>query len=193
MVKMQLDLLTRAPLRDRTNARVETTATLVMHTIQSARSLMFDLSPPMLHEIGLGASLEWLAEQLQRDHQLAIGVRVRTASLHLPLTEDMRTILFLVIRELLLNVVKHAHARAARVTLSCDDTAITAVVSDNGCGFSPGAIAARDDGSFGLFSVRERLRQYGGSLRIASRPGRGTVITIAVPVPAVSSPTPPAA
>lgn len=187
MIKMQLDLLLRAPVHERVNARITPVADMVAHSIQSARSLMFDLSPPMLHELGLVACIEWLAEQLQAEHGVAVSVRVRGADRALLLNETLRTILFLVIRELLLNVMKHAAARAARVTLVRDTRHVIATVTDNGCGFSPDAIVPRNGGSFGLFNVRERLRQCGGTIRIMSRPGRGSMVTVAVPLPASSS------
>jgi signal transduction histidine kinase len=94
--------------------------------------------------------------------------------------------LFRAVRELLFNVVKHAQVRDARVQLGHDaDSRIRIVVSDDGAGFEPDVVRAREGtaGSFGLFSVRERLESLGGQLEVDSAPGRGASIILLGPPP----------
>jgi signal transduction histidine kinase len=150
--------------------------------ISYTRTLIFRLSPPVLYELGLEAAVEWLAAQFRSRHELAI--EVRDDKQPKPLGEDMRTALFQSIRELLFNVVKHAGCNRAVVTLARSDGMITVTVQDQGAGFDPATVAsdAQRPGKLGLFSVRERIDLLGGSLDIASAPGRGTRITITAPL-----------
>jgi signal transduction histidine kinase len=100
--------------------------------------------------------------------------------------EETRVVLFRSVRELLVNVVKHAKVATARVQLDTTiDGRARIVVSDTGAGFNPEALRAWDgtSGGFGLFSVRERLEALGGRLDIDSAPSRGARFTIVGPPP----------
>ena len=95
--------------------------------------------------------------------------------------QDMRVLLFQIIRELLFNVVKHALVEEATVTLRDGaDGQLIITVSDEGWGFDVGAATAAHAGGFGLFSVRERLALFGGQLTIISAPGAGTQVTLTI-------------
>jgi len=150
--------------------------------IKAARSLTGELSPPVLHENGLAVGLEWLGGQMLEKHGVDVEISAdRDAE---PASEVVRLFLFGAVRELLLNVVKHAGVRRARVDLrraSSDQVAVS--VSDEGVGFDAASIersgAAR--GSFGLFSLRERLDHIGGRMEMDSAPGHGSRVTIVVP------------
>jgi PAS domain S-box-containing protein len=149
--------------------------------IRSTRELTFELSLPILYEMGLEEAVEWLAEQFQDQYGLAVAVS--RDELPKPLAEGARVLLFRLIRELLTNVVKHARAQQALIALRRQDDHLQIRLTDNGIGFHPdqktltGGITG-----FGLFSVRERLSHLGGSLEVRSAPGQGTRITITVPL-----------
>ena len=146
------------------------------------RSLTFELSPPLLYELGLEAALEWLAEQLQAEHGLHIGVA--SDGQPAPLSDEVRALAFRSVRELLLNVVKHARARTARVTLQRQGDNLHLEVADDGVGFDPVQrnAAARQTAAFGHFSVRERLDFVGGSFEVDAAPGRGTRAVLVIPI-----------
>jgi signal transduction histidine kinase len=93
----------------------------------------------------------------------------------------MRVLLFQVVRELLFNVVKHADTDRALVTLDDEDGTLVITVEDEGRGFDPDTLEPKTEGGFGLFSVRERLRLFGGHLEIDSTPGNGTRMTAVLP------------
>src|SRR4029079_4675108 len=97
------------------------------------------------------------------------------------LTAKQQTALFRIFQEALTNVVRHAQASARRVPLTQARGGFELRVSDNGRGISRGEIA--DVGSIGLLGMRERARQAGAMLRIAGVPGKGTVVTVTVPLP----------
>jgi CheY-like chemotaxis protein len=98
------------------------------------------------------------------------------------LAEDVKLLLFESVRELLLNVVKHAKTHSARVSLSREDGRfLQIVVSDNGVGFEP-ARAGAMEGGFGLFSIRERVGLIGGTFEVDSSPGKGARFTLRAPL-----------
>ena len=147
------------------------------HTIQFTRSLTFELSPPTLYELGLGEAVEWLASQFQEN--CGTEIEVQQEPHPTPLTDEVRTILFLVVRELLTNVAKHAQAHHAKVVIEKDGDQLRIQVEDDGVGFN---VAKSGAAGFGLFSIRERLDHIGGHLKVKSKPGHGTVVTLAIPL-----------
>jgi len=152
---------------------------LLTESIEASRSLTAELSPPILHEGGLAAGLEWLARWMHQKHGLLVGL---TAPEDLsPAAEDVSVLLFESVRELLFNVVKHAKARSASVRLErLEGQMLKITVRDHGKGFEPRQKFARE--GFGLFSIRERLSLVGGRLEIQSNPGHGTQVTLIAPL-----------
>ena len=148
---------------------------------QSVRSLSLQLSPPVLHQLGLVPALEWLAEEMQRSRGLA--VQVRNDSQDKPLDQAASFMLFRAVRELLINVAKHAGVARADVALEVVDGKLILSVADNGVGFDAGkSVVPSAGGGYGLFSVRERISHIGGEVQIDSRPGDGTVVVLILPL-----------
>ena len=100
------------------------------------------------------------------------------------LDDDIRVLLFRNVRELLINVIKHAEANKVKVSISRDNDYIKVRVEDNGVGFNPVEVTAMaaKRAEFGLFSIRERLEQLGGMIEIDSEPGSGSKITMRAPL-----------
>ena len=155
---------------------------LFEEAIQSVRSLTFELSPPLLHELGLEAALEWLAERVQL--QYGIPIIVEDDRQPKPMDEDVQILLFQATRELLVNVIKHAQARNARVSIHREYDDIELNVEDDGVGFDASEIVSSTNstGGLGFFNIRERLNHIQGHLEIQSEPGNGTRVTIVVPL-----------
>ncbi len=169
----------RAQAEATLHASVDDARALLTSSIQSARTLTFELSPPILYELGLAAALEWLAEQVQQRHSLQVTVEIIG---HFRLqSDDQRALLFSSVREILMNVVKHAEATTVTVTMEGTDSVVLITVADNGIGFDLAAAEARR-GGYGLFSIRERLRHIGGAMHIETQPGVGTRLTLVAPL-----------
>ena len=153
---------------------------LLSESIRVSRTLAAELSPRILQEGGLMAGLEWLSRWMSGKHGLKTEIMMQMDA---PvLAEDVKLLLFESVRELLLNVVKHAGTHSARVSLSQEDGRfLQIVVSDNGVGFDP-ARASAADGNFGLLSIRERVRLIGGAFEIDSSPGIGARFTLRAPL-----------
>ena len=169
--------------------KVEDIRELISQTIRYTRTLTFELSPPVLYELGLQAALEWLAEIVRK--QSGLMVEVAGDGSDRKLDTERRVVLFRTCRELLLNVVKHAAASRARLSLYGDDATIMVKISDDGTGFDPTLLQAGYDpfeSGFGLFSIREQLRQYGGTFKVDSNSGHGSGVTISMPLSMTTEP-----
>jgi signal transduction histidine kinase len=155
-------------------------------TITRTRTLTCQLSPPVLRELGLVAAIQWLSEQVAA--QSGLRIRVDAGPEPATLDEDLRIVLFQVARELLANVVKHAGARHVTVSLWSREGQVRLGVEDDGVGFETKPAASgvhggnRKKNSFGLFSIRERLRHCGGQLVVESEAGRGARCTVVLNV-----------
>ncbi len=151
---------------------------LLTEALAYTRTLVAELSPPVLHDQGLGAGLLWLAEYMKR-HDLRVIVSLPKAGGH-PLPENHAVLMFQSVRELLINSAKHAGTGEARVTMEWQAKALKIEVSDNGKGFESAATQSPKELSskFGLFSIQERMHALGGSLSIHSSPGDTTCILI---------------
>jgi len=140
-------------------------------------SLSFELSPPILHDVGLVAATQWLAEDIELRLGLHVVV-VEDGGRRPVLDEATRSTLFRALRELLFNVHKHARTDKARVRFSQADGFVKVVVEDEGVGFE----SMESSSGYGLLSIRERLNHLGGSLEVESVPGEGTRVCMTAPM-----------
>jgi len=154
---------------------------LIKQIVNDTRSLTFEISPPVLYELGLQQAIGWLTDHFTRQFGLRMTVRGDTRIVEL--AEGVRVMLFRSIQELLSNAVKHSQATHVTVTLQNDIKELHALVEDDGVGFDAAALNVYPSavGGFGLFSIRERISHLGGRVAIDSRPGHGTRIRISVP------------
>ena len=182
LAKIRLDELgDSAASTDLTDGLAEVSR-LVSEAVRDSRSVMVDLSPPVLYELGFVAAAEWLTEKFEFEH----GVAAEFADDGRPktLADDVRTVLFRSLQELLVNVARHAKARHVKVAIAGDTSNIRVVVQDDGVGFKPDEVHVREDLSrgFGLFNIREILDYLGGRADIRSEPGCGTRATLIAPL-----------
>ncbi len=155
---------------------------LLTNSVEESRSLTVELSPPILYDAGLGRALEWLQRRMEQEHQLTVHLSTEPEAE--PPGDDIRAFLFQAVREFLFNIVKHAGVREAKVTLArTPNNEAVISIEDDGAGFDPSAIETRNaPGGFGLFSIRERLEYLGGRLTIDTAPGKGTSVSLCVPI-----------
>jgi signal transduction histidine kinase/ActR/RegA family two-component response regulator len=157
---------------------------VLSEALEYTRTLVAELSPPVLHEHGLAAGLTWLASQMKR-HDLKVTVLAPDTDISLP--ENQAVLLFQSVRELLINASKHARSPDAKVVLQQAGGALRIEVTDHGIGFdasapSAGAPHATASSKFGLFSIRERMKALGGAFDIRSAQGVGTTAILSMPL-----------
>jgi len=176
-LRIKVDLLSQSAGGTAVKEELDGIRELVNRSIADTRSLLFEISPPILDEFGLQAALEWLAEQVDLPVELVVEVSPD------PLSGELRSTLFRAVRELLANVAKHARASRVQIRLTRIADTVRVSVEDDGIGFDVDEALERmlKDQSFGLFSIRERVRHLGGQFRVASGPGRGTRVELTVP------------
>jgi PAS domain S-box-containing protein len=154
--------------------------------LKRTRLMMYELSPPNLYALGLKAGLRGLAERMGRTHNLQVDFsadEIREGTLK----EDTSVLLYRSVQELLMNLVKHAEVSRAKLSLFKKDDAIHVEVKDEGIGCDLPNLTKYSEvekgGGFGLLSIKERLRHLGGRFDISSQPGKGTLVTLTVPLP----------
>jgi PAS domain S-box-containing protein len=151
----------------------------IREPIKITRAFTFDLSSPILYELGLEAAIEeWLATNIRKKYGIETVFEDDGESK--PLDDDMCASLFKAVKELLVNVVKHARASSVKVSVARYEDNIKIDVEDNGAGFYP--VKKKDLSGYGLFSIRERLDHLGGSFDIDSKPNQGTRVTLTAPL-----------
>jgi len=180
VAKLKIDALAkRVPEQE----RLAELNALIADASRQVRSLTSQLSPPVLKDLGLMAALHWLAEEMVRIYDLRVDVAEDCVPLFVSPAES--AILFRTVRELLINVAKHAKSAAAHLSVRCEGDVLTIRVTDAGVGIADlgAALAARHhDGGVGLVSVRERISALGGSMEMQSSRGQGTTVTVKMPL-----------
>jgi signal transduction histidine kinase len=164
---------------DAPRAQMEEIAQIVDQANSAIRTLEFELSPPVLRELGLVAALTWLADEMQRQYKVKVSVVDDRAPK--PLDQLSRAVVFRAARELLTNVARHAGSGCAQLEARRVGDSLELTVSDEGVGFDAKNFGAAARG-LGLIGVRERIAAIGGSSELHSRCGTGTTVILRVPL-----------
>jgi light-regulated signal transduction histidine kinase (bacteriophytochrome) len=166
--------------RSDVQAKANEVGALIDEASRAIRSLAAQLAPAVLNELGITAALDWLGEEIER--AFGLKVLVRDDGRPKPLDQDARSIVYRAVRELLINVARHAGTDAALVESATRGDEIVVRVSDRGKGYSPAAAVKGSHRGLGLISVRERLALIGGTSEIGPNPGGGTLGVLTVPL-----------
>ncbi len=149
--------------------------------IIQSRLLTYDLSPPILYELGLIPAIRWKLDSIKKDSHLDYSIKGEETDMKL--NNDTRVLVYRVICELLLNVIKHAQATHIKFKISKDDKQYHFYVIDNGCGFNFDLKSNSElSGGHGLFSINERLDSMQGSLHFKSSEKSGTSAKVSIPI-----------
>ncbi len=156
---------------------------LLDESLETSRSLVTDLVPPVLSKSGLTDSLKWLCDWVQEKHHLSVSF---VSSALTDITDDeVKLLAFESVRELLFNVVKHAGVSNASIEMSRTDQKVKIVVTDKGVGFDPQTLRSggkQMHSGLGLTNMQNLLKSIGGNLEIQSEPGKGSKFTVTVPL-----------
>jgi len=182
LAKMKLDMLASKTGSPVENKYMEDIVTLLQSTIHDIRTLTFSMRPPLLETAGLEAAFEWLCTSIENDYNLQIEFcRICRP---ISLAGEQRYSFFQAVRELLLNVAKHAGVDRAKLSLYSENNNLIVRVTDEGIGFAGNGESpcSESNGGFGLFNVQQRIELLGGSFAIVTAPGKGTAVTLTVPL-----------
>lgn len=166
---------------DLLQARLEDSMVLVEEITEFTRGLMSDLRPPDMDLLGLVAAIGWYGERFSM--RTGVDVVVEGEEIHPRPTPDIENNLFRIVQEVLTNIGKHARAGCARIRTDVIDGMLRLVITDNGVGFDPSrAQKAEERGGWGLMTMAERAEAIGGRFLVESEIGKGTRVTVEVPL-----------
>ena len=160
-------------------ARLKESIQLINNGVKAVRTICSGLRPGVLDDLGLAAAIEWQASEFASRNGILCQVSVPPVDLHLD--GDRATATFRIFQECMTNVIRHAQAKSVRVALVQEEENILLVVEDDGIGFSESGLS-NSLGSLGLLGMKERAQFCGGDVQISSFPGKGTTVTVRVPI-----------
>jgi signal transduction histidine kinase len=160
-------------------ARITESIQLIGDGVKAVRTICSGLRPGILDDLGLAAAIEWQASEFVSRNGVRCQVTVPPVDLHLD--GDRATATFRIFQECLTNIIRHAQAKSVRVDLCQEEESILLIVEDDGIGFHESGIS-NALGSLGLLGMKERAQFCGGDVQISSSPGKGTKVTVRVPV-----------
>ena len=180
-VYLQISALEGALKRSKHLQKLQQIRAQQLEIIKNARTLTFDLSPPVLYEIGLGEALKSLANSVHLKHGLPVQIRIEGGLDDI--NDEIKIILFRNTKELLHNIVKYARAESAMIHIYYRKNRLCVEVSDNGIGFDLNHAFSETapHNGFGLFDIKEKMNHLGGSVTIDSSADKGTSICMYVP------------
>ena len=155
--------------------RLDSIKGLAQKTVNQVRDLALLLRPSMLDDLGLAPALKWHARETSKRAGLNVTVSADDAIDSLP--DEHRTCIYRLVQEAVNNAVRHANARTVEVAVRKERQQVNVTVRDDGAGFDTRFLRG-----LGLLGMEERVRRLGGSLKIRSEPGRGTLVQAALPV-----------
>lgn len=154
-------------------------ARLVDATIESVHRIITELRPIMLDDLGLCAAIEWQAGEFESRSGIECRVQMDDCPEDL-LEKDLATTVFRIFQETLTNTARHSGANLVRVRLRQEHDMLCLDVADNGRGIT--RRQAQDPRSFGIMGIRERVGLWDGQVRISGRSGRGTTVSVRIPL-----------
>jgi two-component system sensor histidine kinase UhpB len=153
-------------------------------TLAAVRTIIADLRPSLLDDLGLAAALRWQAQNRLEAAGVRADLQIRGEGRRLP--PAIETALYRILQESITNVLKHANASYVEIDLDLSQPdVVTARIEDDGSGFDPSSLEAtpQQGRGVGVFGMQERANLVGGTLHIDSSPGVGTEVRITIPLP----------
>lgn len=159
--------------------KTETMRQLIDSTMQVVRRIATGMRPEILDEMGLVAAIAWQAKEFQK--RMGIRCRVQLPAERAELGTALGTAVFRIFQEILTNIARHAKASSVSVQMAISKERLALEVTDDGCGIADDAVHAR--ASLGLLGMQERAQLFGGEVSIRGIPGKGTTVSLAIPLP----------
>ncbi|MBN2289728.1 MAG: hypothetical protein JXQ83_10385, partial [Candidatus Glassbacteria bacterium] len=160
------------------NSQVKSISALIDSILNSVRRISADLRPGLLDDLGLKAAVEWQVSEYTK--RTGTKCRLALTREEPDLSEEVTTNVFRIFQEAMTNIARHAGATEARISLLKKSRSLELKVKDNGYGIKDSQISASK--SFGIIGMQERARFCGGKLKISGNPGKGTTLTLSIPL-----------
>lgn len=178
---MQLSSITDIKFSEKANKVINTISELLNKAISESRSLTYDLSPPILYELGLMATFKWKLEQVEKKHGISTILSGENGKIEIQ--KEFNIFLYRIVSELITNVIKHANASLIELNIQKGKKYYYITVKDDGVGLKQKFDKKNlSKGGFGLLSIAERLDTIKGQFKMESNEGEGTKATVAIPL-----------
>ncbi len=168
----------RADPAEQFDAHLDGAKRLAEQSLKALRDMAMGLRPSMLDDLGLGSAVQWQARQFAKHSGIPVDVKIDSVPANLP--EPYRTCVYRMVQEALTNCARHARAKTIHVAIQGHGADLSVSVRDDGVGFDPSNVRGR---GLGLIGMQERVKELGGELTLASRPGKGAVLSARIPLP----------
>ncbi|WP_243374080.1 ATP-binding protein [Geotalea sp. SG265] len=159
-------------------SRIAEMARLLDGTIKSVRRIATELRPRLLDDLGLVAALEWQVSEFTK--RTGIPCELQLERNDMVVERRRATALYRILQEALTNIIRHAQASRVTIAFREEGGMLLLQVMDNGKGISAGQM--KGESSFGMLGMQERAREWGGTMMVSGEPGRGTSISVAIPL-----------
>ena len=159
-------------------AKIKSMYELIDEAIQTVKRISTELRPGVLDDLGLSAAIEWAGQEFEKRTEIKLEFTSRPKDIILD--GDRSTAIFRIFQEALTNIVRHANATNARISLKQDGDRVVLRIRDNGKGIDKKQLS--DPKAFGLIGMRERAMSKGGDVKISGTPGVGTTIIVSIPL-----------
>lgn len=177
---MNLSAIAQSEVSDDIKTTLTNTTRLINNAISETRLLTYDLSPPILYELGFLSAVKWKLDQVKNEFNLSTTFEDNGITLNF--NAETSISLYRIVCELLNNTIKHAKASLINIELKQANQYFQIIVSDNGAGFDIKKLEKNDDtNTFGLFSITERLDAFNGFMKVKTAIGQGTSTIISIP------------
>ena len=160
---------------EETRSQVDVIKGLVESTVRVVRNMSLLLRPSMLDDLGLVPALRWQAREVSKSTAMDVTVAAELASGDLP--DEYKTCIYRVVQEALNNCSKHAHAKTVRIRVQQPNGLVKLSIQDDGQGFDASQVKG-----LGLLGIQERVHRLGGACRVQSDPGKGTTLSVEIPL-----------
>jgi signal transduction histidine kinase len=158
--------------------KAEAMCRLIDSTMHLIRRISTGLRPEILDDMGLVAAFGWQAKEFQK--RMGMRCRLKLPEEQVDLDKELSTAVFRIFQEILTNIARHAKASSVDVTLSISEDLLKLDVADDGIGITESQIGGRE--SLGLLGMQERAQLFGGVVNIQGVPGRGTTVSVSIPM-----------
>jgi signal transduction histidine kinase len=158
--------------------KAEAMCRLIDSTMHLIRRISTGLRPEILDDMGLVAAFGWQAKEFQK--RMGMRCRLKLPEEQVDLDKELSTAVFRIFQEILTNIARHAKASSVDVTLSISEDLLKLDVADDGIGITESQIGGRE--SLGLLGMQERAQLFGGVVNIQGVPGRGTTVSVSIPI-----------
>jgi PAS domain S-box-containing protein len=173
-INQQVEGETRTLLAKKTDSITE----LLDQTISTVRELATQLRPGVLDTLGLTAAIEWQVEDMKNRSSIECELWLCPEPKNLP--PEKATVIFRILQEILTNILRHAEATRVVIHLMPNKDSLLLTVIDNGRGITTREL--QHPKSLGLLGMRERANSVGGEVKLEGAPGRGTTVTVRIPL-----------